>query len=313
MDSRLHRILIDDLKLGQSHRCVLKYALESNCQRKFELIFASSLNLDFPPSWQVKKEVALSLAAKLWIFQNSVPQGKTLYLDGNHILQGNISELFEQESLTCLQAGRRESLGKLQFFLVNHGAVDSEQLGQKLIKLAEQEYGKLANFDDLDLSLLPPEWSPVLFSENPAAKVIDSQSIADRPWYSCFAPSGIVWFAQLQAAIAEKYLSVNSIRQDVAAGLVRPSLLVQIERGINNSFQLPKQLIGLDAQFTPPELAVSAEQLKLIESTIFPPPKRILTRVIFSRYFLEIEVPERIQQINRAIQKILNYFTKKIS
>ena len=308
MSSRLYRILIDDLKLGQTHRCVLRYALGQNFQREFEVIFASSINLNFPSSWQVKTEVALSLAAKLWIFENPIPQGKTLYLDGNNILQGNISELFEQEGLSFLQAARREPLSKLQFFLVNHAARDSQQLTQRLIRLAEQEYGKLANVDDLDISLLPSGWSPLFFSGETVVKVIDCQSIGDRPWYSCFAPSGTVWFAQVKAAITEGYLSVDNICQDVATGLVRPSLIVQIDKGIDNPFQLPKQLIELDDKFTYPELAVSAKQLKSIESNIFPPPKRILTRVIFSRYFIEIEVPERILQVRRAIQKILNYF-----
>jgi hypothetical protein len=164
--------------------------------------------------------------------------------------------------------------------------------------LAAVEYGPLADFQGFPFTPLPPEWLPTSFGENPAAKVINCLPLGERPWYSAFAPSGGLWCAQLQETLAAGYLSLDAIRQDVAEGLVRPSLLAQVEQG-SEPWQLPPSAIESDWEFVPPELVVSPERVAIVSSTIFPLPKRKWQRVLFSSYFIEVELPQRWQQIQR--------------
>jgi hypothetical protein len=295
MSSIPYRIVIDDCRVGESHKSVLKYALEKYLTEESELIFASQSPIEVPKHWQVKSEVAFSLATKLWAIANPISSKKTLYLDGNQIIQGNCNELFQQNNQNCILASRHEPLNKLNFFLIDYNLAQKNQLTKRLLQLAQKGYTHLADFNDLDIGLY----------DRASASIIDCLALSDRPWYSVFAPYGSIWIAQLKEAIARGYLSIDTIEQDIERGLIRPSLLAQLKARIDNPFLLPKEIIALDNSFTPPELALSREQLQLIDSTIYPLPKRILTKVLFSRYFIETELPNRMLQVQRLWQKIL--------
>ncbi|PSB04138.1 hypothetical protein [Merismopedia glauca] len=290
MTSTLNRVLINDRYLPETQKCVLKYAIAQN-NHKLELIFTSDLDLDYPKHWQVKPEVAFSLAAKLWAIANPQKSEKTLYLDGNCLINGDLSLVFHQSSQSIFLSTQIASLAKLTFLMIDGDKLDRNLL----IQLSCQDYSQIADFEDLNCHLLQPDLT---------AMVIDCISIGDRPWYSIFAPQGRVWMAQVKTAIEQEYLSLDCIERDINRGWLRPSLREQLKAGIEDSFVLTPEIAALDECFTPPELAVTPAQLQVITSTIFPLPKRIWSRVIFSGYFWEIEFPQRKLQVQRLLEKI---------
>ncbi|MBZ8178487.1 hypothetical protein [Oscillatoria salina] len=296
-------VFVNDIGLGKTPKKLLNYHLISNCSGNLEICFASQLNLSIPHRWEVKPEVALPLAAKLWLITNQLAAEKTLYLDGNLFIYGNIEEIFQHESQTCLQATQEKVFAYLDFFVVNYTAKERQKLTKQLRQKSELNYSKLADFAKLKIEILPPEWSIFAYGENPEAKVIDCLALNSRPWYSCFAPFGKEWSMSLFSAIEKGYLDVEDIQQDVAAGLVRPSLLKQIELGIDNPFALPETAICLDLNFTPPELALSKEQIERLNSTTFKLPEKNWLRVYFSRYFIEQELPRLKKKMIPKIQK----------
>lgn len=301
------KILVNDLGLGLTHKGIWYQALKQHfVTQNFELHYLSSLNLAIPPNWQVKPEVALPLAAKLWAFQQSEFLGQILYLEGNLFCQGNLAGLFDKISLGWLQAPQNLPIGKWSLFLLDCTAPQAAAAARQLEQLAESGYGNLAEFNNLDSQPLPQEWCPVRFGENPSASLIDCRAMGERPWYCAFAPSGRRWATQLRIALEQGCLSLNDLGEDVAGGLVRPSLLWQIERGIDNPFELPAAVVEADKTFILPEFAVSPEQRQMVDTTIFSFPGRELYRLLLSpKYLFQFELPHQIAKIKAICRKIL--------
>lgn len=299
------QILVNDLGLGRTQKSLWRYVLKEHFPpQNLELHYLSQLNLDLPANWQVKPEIALSLAGKLWAFQQPASQGRLLYFEGNLLLQGDIRELLATEPLGWLQAPDNLPIARWSFFSLDCRAPRGAVVRQ-LEQLAATNYGTLAEFRYRDSQPLPELWYPVRFGENPAANLIDCQAMGERPWYRAFAPSGKLWTAQLRSALEQGYLSLDDIREDVAHGLVRPSLLGQMEQGIDNPFELPAVTITADSTFVLPEFVVLPEQRRMIETTIFPFPGRALHRLLLSpEYLFKFELPHQTRRILGMIKKI---------
>ena len=277
------QIIINDLGLGRTQKAVWRYTLEQHFPpENLELHYLSQLNLDLPANWQVKSEVALSLAAKLWAFQQPASQGRLLYFEGNLLFQGNLRELLAIEPLGWLQAPQNLPISRWSFFCLDCSASQAAATARQLGQLAATSYEKLAEFSHFDSQPLPQPWYPVRFGENPTANLIDCRTLGERPWYRAFAPGGKLWAMQLRNAVGEGYLSLDDIREDVARGIVRPSLLWQMEQGIDNPFELPTVATTADSGFVLPEFVVLPEQQQMIETTIFPLPGRALHRLLLS-------------------------------
>jgi hypothetical protein len=73
-----------------------------------------------------------------------------------------------------------------------------------------------------------------------------------QPWLSCSNPLGYLWIRDLFEAIDRKFLSESEIAEHVQRGLVRPSLLYQVEHRIEDSFVLPRKARQMDQGFVPP-------------------------------------------------------------
>ncbi len=92
--------------------------------------------------------------------------------------------------------------------------------------------------------------------------ILDYESLADRPWYFAYAPSGERWFSLLRQAAEQRFVMEKDIRRDIRAGWVRPSLFYQYRNKIENPFLLPADAVCLDERFVPPELRVPDERLR---------------------------------------------------
>jgi hypothetical protein len=300
------KILINDLGLGLTHKGLWRYALEQHFEAQiFELQYLSSLPLIIPANWQVKPEVVLPLAAKLWAFQQQAFLGQILYLEGNLLCQGNLAELFNIKSPGWLQAPQNLPISRWSLFRLDCTTSQRVATARQLEQLTAKSYRALAEFNNLDSQPLPQQWCPVPFGENPTANLIDCRAMGERPWYCAFAPSSKLWAAQLRCALEQGYLSLNDIAEDVAAGLVRPSLLRQIELAIDNPFDLPVAAIEADRTFVLPEFAVAPEQRQMVDTTIFPFPRRELHRLLLSpKYLFQFELPHQMARIKSICQKI---------
>jgi hypothetical protein len=74
-----------------------------------------------------------------------------------------------------------------------------------------------------------------------------------QPWISRAHPEAHVWVGELLEAIRDGFISPELVRQEVARGHVRPSLLEQVKTGSTESLLVSWRARRRDARFTPPE------------------------------------------------------------
>ena len=76
-----------------------------------------------------------------------------------------------------------------------------------------------------------------------------------EPWRSRNHPLGHLWVRDLLDAIARKYIEPRFVAEQVENGHVRPSLLYQIENGLEEPLLLSRKARRLDLNFQPRQLA----------------------------------------------------------
>lgn len=73
-----------------------------------------------------------------------------------------------------------------------------------------------------------------------------------QPWVSRDNPNGPLWARDLFAALREGFLSRDYVMEHVRRGFVRPSLLAQVDEGVEDPRALPPQARALDDNFVAP-------------------------------------------------------------
>lgn len=73
-----------------------------------------------------------------------------------------------------------------------------------------------------------------------------------QPWVSLANPLGGLWMNCLRRALKAGFISIAEVQREVAAGHVRPSLLSQLELGLDDARQLTKEVRALDQGFIAP-------------------------------------------------------------
>jgi hypothetical protein len=73
-----------------------------------------------------------------------------------------------------------------------------------------------------------------------------------QPWVNCSNPLAPLWVNGLRQAIADGFVSREKLQVEVDKGHVRPSLIEQIDAGIDSPMQLTQRQRDLDRGFVPP-------------------------------------------------------------
>jgi Glycosyl transferase family 8 len=97
-----------------------------------------------------------------------------------------------------------------------------------------------------------PEWNALeQFSARETA-LLHFTEMSIQPWVSKENPLGYLWTGDLIDAIDAEAISTDFVKQEIAAGHVRPSLLYQVENRIQDALLLPRKARRMDTKFFPP-------------------------------------------------------------
>ena len=99
---------------------------------------------------------------------------------------------------------------------------------------------------------IPPRWNSLeKYSEGETA-LLHYTDMNTQPWIYIDHPLGHLWTQALIEAIDRGFLAEDYVREHVALGYVRPSLLWQMEHGVDDGRLLPKDARLLDKEFVAP-------------------------------------------------------------
>lgn len=139
---------------------------------------------------------------------------------------------------------------------------------------------------------IPAQWNELeRFSERDTA-LLHFTDMNIQPWVSQSNPIGYLWTRTLLAAVAGGFVSLDLVRQEVASGHVRPSLLYQLEHGIEDGLLLPRIGRLMDRHFTPPYRALQNHS-----RFARPHPGRLLRAI--ARHYYRLTPLHRYQRLVR--------------
>ncbi len=106
---------------------------------------------------------------------------------------------------------------------------------------------------------LEPEWNALERHVPGRTALLHYTDMTLQPWVSWSNPLGRWWVAALRRALAEGAISRAFVDDCVARGDVRPSLLHQLDAGLDDGLRLPASARAADASFEAPYRALPGQ------------------------------------------------------
>lgn len=249
------RFLLDDVGQSQTQCSILRaFAADLESQSLGEVIWASCIPEELSRWSDVPPESSRRLGLRLFALQPEANQ-LTVFLPG-HLIPGVLSKPINIDH--TLATASFSSVSGLDLCVINNAAPEALQF--RCFTQAHPDYESVSSFGSFSICGLP-DWLT-------SCGLKSCLRLTDRPWYSVFAPTRVKWLAWVRRAMERGDLTVSMVKADIRDGLVRPSLLDDVERWATNQplLPLPVSTSMLDALFVFPECRLSETQYQLLHS-----------------------------------------------
>jgi hypothetical protein len=227
----------------------------------FEAIEKAGIDIPVPKDHKLRARTPFSFQRFLIPELNSY-RGKAIYLDSDMLVFRDIKELWVSpfngaQLLTVSEpiASGRKSQFSVMVINCERLTWNIENLIQKL-DLGEWSYEEFVHEmapADIISETLPPYWND-LERYNPTITALTHfTDMNNQPWLATNNIHANIWFQYLFEAIEKQFISLDFIKSEVNKGNVRPSIIDQIERRIQDPLLLSSALTKKDAlEFVPP-------------------------------------------------------------
>jgi hypothetical protein len=186
--------------------------------------------------------------------------GRAIYLDADMQVFQDIAGLWNQPFRGCdLQTVKAQGDGRRGQFSVM--LLDCERLCWRIEDIVESLDNGTLDYDALMFEMkvaqsigrdIETEWNSLECFVRDKTALLHYTDMHTQPWVSTVNPFGYLWIGCLRRALAAGFISRTEIEQDIANGFLRPSLLPQLDSGIDNPLELPNAIRRLDSDFEPP-------------------------------------------------------------
>ena len=184
--------------------------------------------------------------------------GRALYLDSDMLVFRDIRALWERpfDGAQVLCVPRPSGIGSSAQFSVL--VLDCGALAWDVVEIAARlEQGALtyrALVQDLAVAdriapVLPPEWNSMEAFDARRTALLHFTRVETQPWLSAQNPLGALWVEALFEALDDGTVPLELVAAHVRSGLLRPSLLWQVEHRLLQSADVPASFHAADDAF----------------------------------------------------------------
>jgi hypothetical protein len=186
--------------------------------------------------------------------------GKAIYLDADMQVFREINELwsvdFNDHALQTVASGNNGRRGQYSVMLL-----DCNKLDWNVEHIVANLDAATLNYSDLMYEMkvaksigheVSTHWNSLEKFDPSQTCLLHYTDMNTQPWISIANPLGHLWIACLRRAIAAGFISFEELQREVQAEHVRPSLLAQVESGIDTTIGLPSAVKKLDHGFIAP-------------------------------------------------------------
>jgi hypothetical protein len=241
---------------------VLEYSIRKHASMSVEIIPLHQNNIDIP-----KPDSKENWPKTPFSFQRFlIPElqsysGRAIYLDSDMQVFNDIKELWIKEfngNQVLTVKNLDENNRKPQFSVM---LLDCEKLNWSIKAIVDKlNNGKLTykslmhemvvadNVNDA----IAAKWNSLERFVPAETALLHYTDMNLQPWVSRDNPLAYLWFEDLFEAIDQGFIDTEYIKNHIASGYIRPSVMYQIDKRIADPVLLPKEAIKLDENFEAP-------------------------------------------------------------
>ncbi len=239
---------------------------------EFSIRQHASLSVEVVPLFEVVRETPLprdpaNQPRTPFSFQRfSIPElcghkGRALYVDSDMQVFSDLRRLWSLpfEDADLLAVGDTQNPDRPPQFSVM--LLDCERLGWKIsdivagLDAGELDYTSLMHQMKVAKKIetrVPPEWNHLEKYQDGKTCLLHYTDMNLQPWVSRRNPNGYLWCRALRAAVEEGFVTREYVQDHVERGWVRPSLLAQLDKKIDDPRKLDAADRLLDRDFCAP-------------------------------------------------------------
>lgn len=243
---------------------------------EFSIIESSSIPASVNAIYQFNREIPVPRSVKNrprtpFSFQRFlIPElcdynGRAIYMDADMLVFEDIAKLWNQPlhdfDLLTVEEGSGGRVAQFSVMLL-----DCEKLLWNIddivnaLDVGDIEYSSLMYEMRLAEHIgktIPATWNS-LENYSDETALLHYTDMNTQPWVSTSNPLGHLWVAALHRAIEKNFITRSDIEREVVLGHVRPSLLAQIDMGMDDPISIPNSIRRLDRGFVAPYQSLHA-------------------------------------------------------
>ena len=240
---------------------VLEYSIRETIKLPLQLVALDTFNRVIPTPVTVSNRPRTPFSFQRFLIPELCDySGKAIYLDADMQVFSDIAQLWHLDFEGCdlltvheANCGRR---GQFSVMLLNCSALkwkiedivaalDSGELDYPSLMYEMRVASKIGRN-------LPATWNSLEQFDEGQTSLLHYTDMNTQPWISTANPLGHLWVACLRRALAAGFISRAEIEREVSSGHVRPSLLSQLDAGIDSTLELPAAVRRVDHGFVAP-------------------------------------------------------------
>lgn len=244
---------------------VLEYSIKKHLGFSSDVFPLHDANIPIPIPKDAKNRPRTPFSFQRFIIpQLCQHQGRAIYLDSDMQVFVNILDLWNRSfgDANILSAWSREGSGRIPQFSVM--LLDCASLEWNIEDIVNDLDSGKYSYEDLMYSMvvanvdpiIEPEWNSLEHFEEGKTKLIHYTDMNEQPWLKIGNKNGDLWLNELKEAIAEGFISLTEIVDDILAENIRPSIFFELRKepmikkyGINKT---EKMIKNADKGFIPP-------------------------------------------------------------
>jgi hypothetical protein len=249
---------------------VLEFSIQELCSNSVEVYSINNFARVIPTPKKINNRPKTPFSFQRFLIPELCGySGKAIYLDADMQVFRDISELWNHDFSGCdlqtVQVAKKGRRGQFSVMLL-----DCKALGWNVEQIvADLDTGKL-NYAALMYEMrvakkigrdISSSWNSLEFYEPGKTSLLHYTDMNTQPWISIYNPLGYLWISCLRRAMLKGFIKRSELLREIELGHVRPSLISQIDLGVDDVSNLKKSQIDLDKNFVAPYKMLGPKQL----------------------------------------------------
>lgn len=246
---------------------VLEYSIKKHASVSVEIIPLCDTGIQVPEPRDSANKARTPFSFQRFLIPEACGYtGKAIYLDSDMLVFKDIMSLwnldFGDNDLLCVY--ENDDAGRVPQFSVL--LLNCDRCKWSINSIIDDLNRKIMTYEDLlykfTIAKFSAEIKPIWNSQESYSKgntaLLHYTDMCIQPWVSTANKLTYLWVKMLRQAISDGLLSRDFLVQEIEAGHVRPSLLYQVDNGIDEPMLLPEAELIKDKDFIPPYASISS-------------------------------------------------------